>query len=88
MATQRLAVYFLKPILFVISHFRKMKYFEKVNCTSQSAISLIGFSFRQSCSKEFEYWKSQLKLGKFQKHWSIGEAFCRVNHTDRLVFHV
>ena len=86
MATQRLAVYFLKLILFAIWHFRKMKRFEKVNCTSQSAISLIGFSFRQTCSKKFEYWKSQLKLGKFQKHWSIGEAFCRVVWADRLVF--
>ena len=86
MVTQRLAVYFLKLILFAIWHFRKMKRFEKVNCTSQSAISLIGFSFRQTCSKKFEYWKSQLKLGKFQKHWSIGGAFCRVDRADRLVF--
>ena len=34
MATERLAVYFLKLILYAIWHFRKMKRFEKVSCTS------------------------------------------------------
>ena len=86
MATQRLAVFFLKLILFAIWHFRKMKHFEKVNCTSQSAILLIEFSFRQTCLKKLEYWRSRLKLGKFQKHWSIGGAFCRIHRMDRLVF--
>ena len=86
MATQRLAVYFLKLILFAIWHFRKMKHFEKVNCMSQSAISLVEFSFQQTCSKKFEFWKRQLKLRKFQKHWSIEGAFCRVDRLDRLVF--
>ena len=85
-ATQKLAVYFLKLILYAIWHFRKMKRFEKVACTAQNAISLVEFSFRQTCSKKFEFWRRELKLDKFRKRWAIGEAFCRVNHLDRLVF--
>ena len=72
MATQRLAVYFLKLILYAIWHFRKMKRFEKLDCTPQNAILPVEFNFRQTCSKKFEFWKSQLKLGKFERHWSIG----------------
>ena len=86
MATQRLAMYFLKLILYVIWHFRKMKHFERVDCTPQNAVSLVEFNFRQSYSKKFEFWRGQLKLDKFKKHWSIGEAFCRVNHFDHLEF--
>ena len=86
MATQRLAVYFLKLILYAIRHFRKMKRFEKLDCMPQNAISLVEFSFRQTCSKKFEFWKSQLQLGKFERHWSIGGTFCRVDQLDRLVF--
>ena len=74
MAIQKLAVYFLKLILYGIWHFRKMKHFEKVSCTAQNAISLVEFSFWQTCAKKFEFWKRKLKLGKFQKHWSIGEV--------------
>ena len=83
MATQKLAVYFLKLILYAIWHFRKMKHFEKVACTAQNAISLVEFSFKQTCSKEFEFWWRQLKLSK---HWSVGEAFCRVDCLNHLVF--
>ena len=86
MATQKLAVYFLKLILYAIWHFRKMKRFEKVACTAQNAISLVEFSFKQTCSKKFEFWWQELKLDKFRKHWAIGEAFCRVNCLDRLIF--
>ena len=86
MATQKLAVYFLKLILYAIWHFRKMKRFEKVACTAQNAISLVEFSFRQTCSKRFEFWRRELKLDKFKKHWATGEAFCRVNHLDSLIF--
>ena len=86
LATQRLAMYFLKLILNTIWHFRKIKRFERVDCTPQNAISLVEFNFRQTCSKKFEFWRSQLKLDKFKKHWSIGEAFCRVNRLDCLVF--
>ena len=86
MATQRLAVYLLKLILFAIWHFRKMKHFKKVVCTAQNAISLVEFSFRQACSKKFEFWQQELKLSKFKKHWAIGKVFCRVDHLDSLVF--
>ena len=73
-ATQKLAVYFLKLILYAIWHFRKMKHFEKVACTAQNAISLVEFSFKQTCSKKFEFSQRQLKFSKFKKHWSIGEV--------------
>ena len=53
MVTQKLAVYFLKLILYAIWHFRK--HFEKVACTAQNAISLAEFSFKQICSKKFEF---------------------------------
>ena len=86
MASQRLAMYFLKLILYAIWHFRKMRCFERVDCRPQNAISLAEFNFRQTCLKKFAFWRSQLKLDKFKKHWSIGEAFCRVDHPDRLVF--
>ena len=72
MATQKLAVYFLKLILHAIWHFRKMTHFEKVACRAQNAISLVEFSFKQTCSKKFEFWRRELKLSKFKKHWSIG----------------
>ena len=85
MAIQKLAVYFLKLILYAIWHFRKMKRFEKVACTAQNAISLVEFSFKQTCSKKLEFWRWELTLNKFRKHWSIGEAFCRVDCLDRLV---
>ena len=49
--------------------------FEKVACTAQNAISLVEFSFKQTCSTKFEFYRRQLKLYKFKKHWSIGEAF-------------
>ena len=75
MTTQKLAVYFLKLILYAIWHFRKMKCFEKVACTAQNAISLVEFSFKQACSKKFEFWRRELKLNKFKKHLSIREAF-------------
>ena len=61
MATQRLALYFLKLILYAIWHFRKMKHFEKVDCTPQSAASLVEHSFRQGCLKKFKFWRGQLK---------------------------
>ena len=80
MATQKLAVYFLKLILYAIWHF------EKVACTAQNAISFVEFSFRQTCSKKFAFWRRQLKLGRFKKHWSIGEAFCKVDCLDHLIF--
>ena len=86
MATQKLAVYFLKLILYAIWHFKKMNCFEKVACTAQNAISLVEFSFKQTCSKKFEFWRRKLKVNKFKKHWSIGEAFCRVDCLDHLVF--
>ena len=93
MATQKLAVYFLKLILYAIWHNRKMKHFEKVASTAQSAISLVEFSFKQTFSNKFEFWRQELKLSKFRKHWSIGEAFCRdvclghlVDCLDCLVF--
>ena len=86
MATQKLAVYFLKLILYAICHFRKMTRFRKVACTAQNTISLVEFSFKQTCSKKFEFWWRELKLYKFKKHCSIGEAFCRVDCLDRLVF--
>ena len=86
MVTQKLAVYFLKLIPYATWHFRKMKRFEKVACTAQNAISLFQFSLKQTCSKKFEFWQRQLKFIKFKKHWSIGEAFCRVDCLDRLVF--
>ena len=86
MATQRLAFYFLKLILYAIWHFRKMKHFEKVDCTPRSATSLVEHNFRRACSKKLEYWRGQLRLDKFRKHWAIGEAFCRVDCLDRLVF--
>ena len=72
MATQNLEVYFLKLSLYAIWHFRKMKHFEKVACTDQNAISLVEFSFKQTCSKKFEFWQQEMKLNKFKKHWSIG----------------
>ena len=72
MVTQKLAVYFLKLILYAIWHFRKMKRFERVACTAQNAISLVEFSFKQTCSKKFEFCRQELKLCKFKKHWSIG----------------
>ena len=72
MATQKLSVYFLKLILHAIWHFRKMTRFEKVACRAQNAISLVEFSFKQICSKKFEFWRRELKLSKFKKHWSIG----------------
>ena len=86
MVTQKLAVYFLKLILYAIWHYKKMKRYEKVACTAQSAILLVQFSFKQTCVKKFELWRQELKLSKFRKHWSIGEAFCRVDCLDRLVF--
>ena len=86
MVTQRLALYFLKLILYAIWHFRKMKRFKKVDCTPQNATSLVEYNFRQACSKKFEFWRGQLRLYKFRKHSLIGEAFCRVNRLDRLVF--
>ena len=86
MVTQKLAVYFLKLILYAIRHFRKMKRFEKVAYTAQNAISLVEFRFKQTCSKKFEFWQQELKLNKFKKHWSIGEAFCRVDCLECLVF--
>ena len=63
-----------------------MKRFERVACTAQNAISLVEFSFKQTCSKKFEFWRRELKLNKFRKHWSNGEAFCRVDCLDHLVF--
>ena len=39
MVTQKLAVCFLKLILYATWHYRKMKCFEKVACTAQSAIA-------------------------------------------------
>ena len=86
MATQKLAVYFLKLILYAIWHYRDMKHYEKVACTAQSAISLIEFSYKQTCSKKFEFWQRELRVSKFRKHWYIGEAFCRVDCLDHLVF--
>ena len=62
MATQKLVVYFLKLILYAIWHFRKMKHFEKVACTAQNVISLVEFSFKQTCSKKFEFLRRELKL--------------------------
>ena len=44
------------------------------------------FNFKQTCSKKFEFWRRELKLNKFKKHCSIGDAFCRVDGLDRLVF--
>ena len=85
-ATQKLAVYFLKLILYAMWHFRKRKRFEKVACTAQNAISLVEFSFKQTCSKRFEFWRRELKLDKFSKRWAIGEAFCRVDRLDCLIF--
>ena len=64
MATQKLAVYFLKLILHATWHFRKMTSFERVACTARNAISLFEFSFHQACSKKFQFWRRQLKLGK------------------------
>ena len=55
MVTQRVAVYFLKLIIYVIWHFRKMKHFEEMDCTAQNAILLVEFSFKQTCSKKFEF---------------------------------
>ena len=55
MATQKLAVYFLKLILYAIWHFRKMKRFVKVACTAQYAISPVEFGFKQTCSKKLEF---------------------------------
>ena len=72
MVTQRLALYFLKLILYAIWHFRKMKHFERVDCTPRSATSLVEHNFRQTCLKKFEFWWGQLKLNKFRKHWTIG----------------
>ena len=46
-ASQKLAVYFLKLILYAIWHFRKMKHFEKVACTAQNAILLVEFKSAQ-----------------------------------------
>ena len=86
MVTQRLALYFLKLILYAIWHFRKMKHFERVDCTPRSATSLVEHNFRQTCLKKFEFWWGQLKLDKFRKHWTIGRAFCRVSHLDHLIF--
>ena len=86
MATQRLALYFLKLILYAIWHFRKMRRFERVDCRPQNATALVEHNFRQACSKKFGFWCGQLKLDKFRKHWSIGEAFCKVDYLDRLVF--
>ena len=86
MSTQKLAIYFLKLILYAIWHFRKMKRFEKVACTARNAISLAEFSFKQACSKKFEICQRQMKLSKFKKHWSIVEAFCKVDRLDHLVF--
>ena len=86
MATQKLAVYCLKLILYAIWHFRKMTHFERVACTARNAVSLVELSFRQTCSKRFECWKHQLKLTEFKKHWSIGEAFCSVDHLECLIF--
>ena len=86
MVTQKMAVYFLKLILYAIWHFRKMKHFEKVAITAQNVISLVEFSFKQTCSKKFEFWRWKPKLNKFKKHWSIVEAFRRVDCVDRLVF--
>ena len=42
--------------------------------------------FRQTCSKKFAFWGGRLKLDKSKRHWSIGEAFCRVYRLDRLIF--
>ena len=86
MATQKLAVYFLKLVLYAIWHYKKMKHFEKLACTAQSAISLVEFSFKQTWSRKFEVWQQELKLSKFRKHWCIGEAFCRADCLDHLVF--
>ena len=86
MVTQRLGFYFLKLILYAIWHFRKMKCFEKVDCMPRSATLLAEHSFRQTCLKKFEFWWGQLKFDRFRKHWTIGEAFCRVDRLDRLVF--
>ena len=86
MATQRLALYFLKLILYAIWHFRKMRRFERGDCKPQNATALVEYSFREACSKKFEFWRGQLKLNKFRKHWSIGEAFCRIDCLNRLVF--
>ena len=72
MVTQKLAVYFLKLILYAIWHFRKMKHFDKVACRAQNAISLVEFSFKQTCSKKFEFWWRELKRNTFMNHWSIG----------------
>ena len=80
MVTEKLAIYFLKLILYAIWHFKK------VACIAQNFISLVDFSFKQTCSKKFEFWWRELKLNKFKKHWSNGEAFCRVDCLDRLVF--
>ena len=74
MSTQMLAVYFLKLILHAIWNFRKMKRFERVACSAQYAISLVEFSFKQTCSKEFEFLRQKLKLSSFKKHWSIGRG--------------
>ena len=78
MATQRLALYFLKLILYAIWHFRKMKRFEKVDCRPQNATALVEHNFRQACSKKFEFWWGQLKLDKFRKHWAIGGLSVRL----------
>ena len=72
LVTQKLTVYFLKLILYSIWHFRKMTHFEKVAYAAQNAISLAEFSFKQTCSKKFEFWRQELKLNKFKKRWSIG----------------
>ena len=86
MSSQKLAYYFLKLILYAIWHFRNRKRFGKSVCTAQNAISLIEFGFKQTCSKKFEFFRQKLKLSKFKKQWCIGEAFCKVDRLDRLVF--
>ena len=72
MATQKLAVYFLRLTLYAIWHFRKMKRFERVACTAQNAISLVGFSFKQTYSKKFEFWRWELKLNKLRSIGILG----------------
>ena len=65
---------------------QKLKHFEKVACTAENAILLVEFSFKQTRSKKFEFWRRVLKLSMFEKDWSIGEAFYRVDCLDHLVF--
>ena len=71
MVTQKLAVYFLKLILYAIWHYRKMRHFEKVASTAETAISLVVFSFKYYFDVSFKPLTQSVFLDSRTHPWGL-----------------